>query len=157
MTKKTLFIPIVAALGLAFSAMPAAAEDDVGRLEYLNACASCHGMDGTGGGDVAKFLTVEVPNLTKLAETNDGVFPLLEVIYIIDGRAGVRGHGTEIPVWGAGLRLTDKAERSEEAPMPVWGDFFRERLGEFAGPYGTETIVRGRILNLALYLESIQE
>jgi len=157
MTIKKLMMSALAALGLVIvAATAAAAQDDPGRAEYLNACAACHGSDGQGAGEVAQYLTVEVPDLTRLAANNDGVFPLLEVIHVIDGRSGVRGHGTEFPVWGTGLRMTDRGDRGSDDEMPVWGDVFRAHIGEFAGPFGAETIVRGRVLNLALYLESIQ-
>jgi hypothetical protein len=61
---------------------------------------------------------------------------MLEMIQVIDGRTGVRGHGY---------------------PMPVWGDRFDAEVGEEAGAYGGELVVRGRVLALATYLQSIQE
>ena len=80
-------------------------------------------------------MTVEVPALTGLAAANDGTFPLLDVIQTIDGRQGTRGHGY---------------------PMPVWGTRFSKET-ETPGPYGAEAVIRGRILSLAYYLESLQE
>ncbi|EPX82004.1 hypothetical protein Salmuc_02369 [Salipiger mucosus DSM 16094] len=100
----------------------------------MNACASCHGAEAKGDGPLAEFLTVEVSDLTQIAARNDGVFPLIDVIHIIDGRTGGRPHGD---------------------PMPVWGQRFKEAMGE-AGPYASEIVVRGRILSLAYYIESIQ-
>lgn len=41
--------------------------------------------------------------------------------------------------------------------MPVWGDRFQASNIEDAGLYGAEVIVRGRILSLVTYLESIQD
>jgi hypothetical protein len=72
-----------------------------GLEEYVQACASCHGIAGQGNGPLAEFMTVTVPDLTRISQANDGVFPMLQVIQIIDGRTGVRGHGSEMPVWGA--------------------------------------------------------
>ncbi|SDJ36418.1 Cytochrome c [Lutimaribacter saemankumensis] len=113
--------------------------DEAGKTEYMNSCASCHGADGKGVGPVASALAFKIPKpLTGLAAANDGVFPMLEVIQIIDGRTGVRGHGTD-------------------SGMPVWGAVYKAPLVGEIGPYGTEVAVRGRILSLALYLESIQE
>lgn len=109
--------------------------DETGKQEYMNNCATCHGESGMGQGPLAELMTVEVPSLTTLSKNNDGVFPMLDVIQTIDGRQGTRGHGY---------------------PMPVWGNRFSERI-EDAGPYGGEVIVRGRVLSLAYYLESIQE
>ncbi len=122
------------ALALIFGTSPATAED-VGKEEYMNSCATCHGEMAKGAGPLAELMTVPVPPLTDLSARNDGVFPMLRVIHTIDGRPGIKGHGY---------------------PMPVWGNRFQADV-ENAGPYGAETIVRGRILSLALYLESIQE
>lgn len=109
--------------------------DEMGRAEYINACAACHGKEGAGDGPLAGLLTVTVPALTGLSAANEGMFPMLRVIHTIDGRQGVRGHGD---------------------PMPVWGNRFSEKL-QNPGPYGAEAVVRGRILSIAYYLESIQQ
>ena len=113
----------------------AAHADDAGKQEYMNSCASCHGASGAGDGPLAELMTVPVPPLTGLSAANDGQFPMLTVIHTIDGRQGIRGHGYS---------------------MPVWGTRFQRDIKD-AGPYGTEAIVRGRLLSLAYYLESIQE
>jgi len=109
--------------------------EDLGKDEYMNSCATCHGEMAKGAGPLAELMTVPVPSLTNLSAQNDGVFPMLRVIHTIDGRPGIKGHGY---------------------PMPVWGKRFEADI-EAAGPYGSETLIRGRILSLALYLESIQE
>lgn len=130
---------VVAAAALALSAGLACAQDaetDVGKQEYMQACASCHGESGLGQGPIAEFMNIPVPGLTRLSAENDGVFPMLDVIHVIDGRTGVRGHG---------------------GPMPIWGELFKAPLLEERGPYGSEVVVRGRILSIAYYLESIQE
>ena len=113
----------------------AALAEDLGKREYMNACASCHGAQAAGDGPLAELMTVEVPALTGLSAANDGTFPMLDVIHAIDGRQGTRGHGY---------------------PMPVWGDRF-SKAAEHLGPYGAESVVRGRLLSIAYYLESIQE
>lgn len=126
--------------GILFASMVVAggamAQSDAGAQEYVQACASCHGITGHGDGPLAQFMTVEVPDLTQISLNNDGTFPMLEVIQIIDGRTGVRGHGY---------------------PMPVWGDRFEAQMPEDMGSYATELMVRGRILALATHLEAIQE
>lgn len=127
---------VLAALTIGLAASSAVAEE-AGEAEYLSACASCHGVAGEGGGPMNDVLSIAVPGLTGLAAENDGVFPMLEVIQIIDGRTGVRGHG------GDG--------------MPVWGAVYKTPLAGEIGDYAAETIIRGRILSLALYLEAIQE
>ncbi|SFP78029.1 c-type cytochrome [Tranquillimonas alkanivorans] len=124
---------LLIALGL--SALPAGA-DDLGQEEFKNSCAVCHGASGMGDGPLAPVLTVPVSDLTTIEARNDGEFPLLHIIQVIDGRTGIRGHGY---------------------PMPVWGARFKAEEIETSGPYAAEIIVRGRVLSLAYYLESLQE
>ncbi len=124
-------------LGLgAISAPAPAAADEPGRIEYMYSCSACHGDTARGDGPVARYLNVPTPGLTRLAAENDGEFPLLAVIQVIDGRSGLGPHGTMMPVWGARYMAS---------------------AVEDAGPFGAEVIVRGRILSLARYLESVQD
>ena len=127
----------IATFALTFMAAPLYA-DEAGEREYMNSCAVCHGADGSGSGPMSAVLSVVAPPLTGLSAANDGAFPMLEVIQVIDGRSGVRGHGTD-------------------AGMPVWGAAYKAPLAGEIGVYGAEVAVRGRILSLAYYLESIQE
>lgn len=120
----------------ALLAAPVARAEEAGKQEYTFNCAACHGETGRGDGSVAHFLNVPTPDLTALSKANDGEFPLLRVIHIIDGREGLGPHGTM---------------------MPVWGERFTASAVEATGSYGSEVIVRGRILSLALYLESLQQ
>jgi mono/diheme cytochrome c family protein len=126
---------LVALVAVALSAGAALAQDP-GEEEYMQACAACHGETGIGDGPLAELMTVSVPDLTQLSARNDGAFPMLSVVQIIDGRTGVRGHGY---------------------PMPVWGDRFKAEAMPDAGKYGAELVVRGRILSIAYFLESIQK
>lgn len=114
----------------------AQAADETGEELYRNACATCHGAAGMGEGPMAEFMSTDVPNIRRLTQENDGVFPMLKVIQTIDGRTGIRGHGSE---------------------MPVWGNQFKAESVADAGIYGAEIIVRGKMLSLALYVQSIQE
>ncbi|MFP4328956.1 MAG: c-type cytochrome [Paracoccaceae bacterium] len=123
------------ALCLAAGLSSVANADEAGRAEYLASCASCHGEAGAGDGPLAEMMTVPVPGLTGLSAANDGAFPMLETIQVIDGRTGMRGHGYPMPVWGARYKA--------------------EAMG--AGDYSAEIRARGRVLSLALYLQSIQE
>ena len=111
-------------------------EFSIGREEYLVACAACHGEAADGNGEIATMFKDPVPDLTGIAQRNDGVFPLLDVIQAIDGRAVIRGHGN---------------------PMPVFGNRYRAQANEGDAIMGAEAIVRGRVLELALYIRSIQK
>lgn len=124
-------------VGLAAMSVSAQAQDMVtGQYEYMNHCVSCHGESGVGDGPIAGILTVDVPDLTKLAANNGGEFPFLKTLMTIDGRTGVRGHGSN---------------------MPVWGDAFKAEAFEEAGPMGAELIARGRLLSVVEYVQSIQQ
>lgn len=125
----------LAALALFSLGACSAYAQSVGEQEYMRSCATCHGVDGTSNTPFADLMTVAPPDLTTLTADNDGVFPMLQVIHMIDGRSGLRGHGSE---------------------MPIWGDRYAD-AADMAGTYGAELIVRGRVLELAEYLASIQQ
>lgn len=126
------------ALALAVvAATPAVAqEESAGRALYMNACAGCHGAEALGDGPVAELLSVPVPDLTRLATHNGGDFPRLKVIYIVDGRTGLRAHGGPMPVFGSLLTGQPGIEDAEDG-SPVFAD--------------------RRILALVDYLETIQQ
>lgn len=133
------FIGIAAAA--ATIASSAAAQDDEmspGQREYMNSCAVCHGAEAKGDGPLAQLLTERVPDLTRISQRNEGYFPIDRVISIIDGRRQVRSHG---------------------GSMPVWGSRYVAEAGDDYGPWGSaeELYVRSRILELAYYLQRIQQ
>lgn len=109
---------------------------DIGKAEYEARCAVCHGTDGKGKGAYTPYLKSPAPDLTALAKSNRGVFPLQRVYDVIEG-AGP-GHGTR--------------------DMPVWGREFSVEAAEYYGevPYDAQAIVRGRVLALAEYLNRLQ-
>lgn len=125
---------VIVSFCAALFALPAVA-DELGRREYMNNCAACHGETGLGGGPIAEFLTVPVPNLTTLAADNGGVFPFDRVFTVIDGRAPLGAHG---------------------GPMPIWGELYRAHALDVTTPMAAESVARGRILSLVYFLQSIQ-
>lgn len=96
------------ALGLALVAGAALASDNapvystaVGKATYATYCASCHGIDLRGSGEIAATLSSKPTDLTRLAEKNDGTFPVERLTQVVDGRVDVAAHGPrEMPVWG---------------------------------------------------------
>ena len=79
-------------------------------------CAACHGSEGHGDGPVATTLNVLVPDLSRLAERNGGVFPAGEVREVVDGRAVVVAHGPRtMPVWGYEFWIEEGADIEAEA------------------------------------------
>ncbi len=120
-------------------AVAAAAEQiDIGKREYDASCANCHGLDGKGGGSFAQMLQVSMPDLTTLSKRNGGVFPVVRVYNVIDGREELKAHGTrEMPIWGR--HLTFRA-------APEYDDY----------PYDAEAFARARILAVIDYLYRLQ-
>ena len=107
-----------------------------GRVSYRLYCASCHGNGGEGAGPVAKFLTTEPSDLTRI-EQRYGEWPE-EVLYTkIDGREEVGAHGRR--------------------DMPVWGEVLQSPLADDlkAGSESEERADR-KIRELVLYLKTIQ-
>jgi mono/diheme cytochrome c family protein len=113
-----------------------AQEVSYGELEYLNSCASCHGLEGRGDGPVAELLITPPADLTRLQAANGGEFPYYRVFAVIDGRFIVPGHG--------------------EREMPVWGrQFLEDEIGTY-GAIGGEALAQERIHQLTEYIMSLQ-
>jgi mono/diheme cytochrome c family protein len=104
-----------------------------GRPAYEQNCAVCHGREGKGDGGAVNLLTVKPADLTQLSKKNNGTFPFWQIYRVIDGREENKAHGTR--------------------DMPIWGQEFRMQAGSSSM---AESQVRGRILELVYYLESIQ-
>lgn len=107
-----------------------------GKQLFEDNCMVCHGDGGKGDGIMVTFnlLTMNPPDLTLMSKRNDGHFPFWRVYRIVDGREALKGHGT--------------------GDMPLWGDEFRLEAGSDAM---AQAQVRGRILMLVYYLQSLQE
>jgi mono/diheme cytochrome c family protein len=109
---------------------------EAGKREFQRSCATCHGVDAKGDGPSTNALNVKPADLTQLSKNHGGVFLFWRTYEKISGadEAPIRGHGTrEMPIWGERFRLERGA--SEEYRMGV----------------------RGRLLSLVYYLQSIQE
>lgn len=102
-----------------------------GGQTYRVFCAGCHGAGARGDGPMADLLKVPPPDLTHIRARNGGTFPAERVAETIDGRAVVRAHGGQMPIWG----------RSFKDPGRDWDE---------------EREVQGRVQDLVLFLESIQ-
>ena len=106
------------------------------KADYVNYCASCHGVDGTGNGPMADQLKGKPTDLSVLAKNNGGEFPYLKVYQTIDG------------TWNEGKF---RAHGSKE--MPIWGDVFRRKAtGE-----NTYMQTKGRIMAIIQYIDSLQK
>jgi len=130
-------IGVLAAPLLLTPALASAQAIDIGKREYFNSCAVCHGTAGKGDGPLAPYLEKAPSDLTHLDKAS--IFPLL--YGIIDGRRIVAFHGPR--------------------EMPVWGDRYTQQVSELTGGLGTpaelESFTRGRILALIGYISTLQE
>ncbi len=104
----------------------------MGKQIFRSYCASCHGSEARGDGSVAKYLTIEPADLTRINKRNDGEFPFDRIFQTIDGREAVRGHG--------------------KREMPIWGDAFKKTRDN-----PDEEAVKEKITHLVHFLRSIQE
>ncbi|HYL38737.1 MAG TPA: cytochrome c [Bryobacteraceae bacterium] len=102
-----------------------------GEEMYVSYCAACHGRDGRGTGPVLPALKTPAADLTKLAQRNQGQFPIERVRATIRGDLLAAAHGSK--------------------DMPVWGPLFRY-LGS-----GSQAEVAVRVDNLTRYIQSLQE
>lgn len=106
-----------------------------GEALYAELCSVCHGADAKGQGPAAPALAVSVPDLTMLAMSYDGVYPMEDVEKAISRQKGIVAHGTmEMPIWG----------RILEDSRPEYKTARREAFASL------------RIHNLAVYLETLQ-
>jgi len=112
------------------SATPTLAlESLTGRDSFDRYCASCHGVDGRGGGPAASALRTPPPDLTTLAR-RDGGFPRALVAAFIEG--------------------TDRLSLTHgSGDMPVWGRTLR-------GLESSDARINVRLANLVAYVESLQ-
>jgi len=115
----------------------APAKFDLGKREYDSKCAVCHGSTGKGDGPYAGFLNIRIPDLTVLSRRNHGMFPVLWVQEVIDGRQSFKAHGpSEMPIWGL--------------------DYLAKAREFYMDPYEAEAYVRIRILALTEYIYRLQ-
>ncbi len=101
-----------------------------GEEMYKAYCASCHGIDGKGGGPAASALKSNVPDLTSLATRNNGKFPSFHVMEEIRGDVNHASHGSR--------------------DMPIWGPVF------LAASDRQQAQTQQRIRNLTRHIESLQ-
>ena len=144
-----LVLVAVLSTGLLLQPAPATAEDDEtvgehpgflaakGRVTFRRYCASCHGAEADGKGNVAQFLKVGPADLREFLRRYDGDFPKELIYESIDGRKVVRSHGTR--------------------DMPIWGEVFQSPLVEATAPDETgEERADRKIRELVYFLETIQ-
>lgn len=114
---------------------PHTASRDTGRALFAEDCAACHGPEAKGNGPLAKGLKTQPADLTKIASRRDGVWPMLEIMSIVDGYSKRTNPRDDMPII---VGLT-------EGPMT-----------EFDSGNGITRQVPARLVAVVEYLESIQ-
>lgn len=112
----------------------------LGRADFKDNCASCHGNSGKGDGPVRSFLVKPPSDLTTISRRNGGTFPQDQIWEVIDGRwSGDAGpHGSrEMPVWGSEFKARAMGQPGDSSITAEWS-------------------ARNRIVSLLKYLETIQ-
>ena len=104
-----------------------------GEVLYKSHCATCHGPAGKGNGPAASALKAAPPDLTLLAKSNDGKFPDLKIMRVLESGTDLTAHGSK--------------------DMPIWGPIFRSMGPAAAGGQ----VGHLREVNLTDYLKSIQK
>lgn len=150
LTKCAILCGLVILLSLVFGSSSLAAEEEtihskeyrieqiIGSKEYRVSCLNCHGVGGKGDGPMAELLKKKPSDLTMLAKNNGGEYPFLRVYQMIDGRVAVPGHG--------------------DREMPIWGERYLEQDYErYRTDFGAEDVIRGRILQLVYYVQTLQQ
>ena len=126
----------LAVLGMATSAM--AQDPFLGKAEYDQRCAVCHGAEGAGDGEVGILFAQAPRDLRTLSSENGGVFPFSDVYQAIEGQRAISAHGlTEMPIWGDYL-LAEALERRN------------------VSPYDAQIVVEARIIALTQYISTLQ-
>ena len=109
----------------------------LGKEEYMTNCLLCHGKSGKGDGIFSPQLAHKPTDLTQIKNNHNGVFPFIKVYEIIDGRIGAGAHGSRT--------------------MPIWGGRYSAESWFDVSTKHAETVARGKIFELLLYLNTIQE
>lgn len=136
-TKKLIALFIIIALLSCAYAEESSDTVAAGAKEFQQRCALCHGDNARGNGPYAFALVFKPSDLTKLSIDNGGSFPFVETYLTIDGREIAKAHGTRL--------------------MPIWGNRYSEESWSHVSPEHANTLVRGKIFELLLFLSSIQE
>jgi len=104
---------------------------------YQNLCAACHSSDGSGNGMASGALGIGAPDLTRIAASNGGEFPYIEIERLIANSDFRKPHGGSL--------------------MPAWEQQFKSVYFRTArNPLQREAYARDRIRELSNYIETIQ-
>lgn len=107
-----------------------------GEALFMENCVACHGTAGQGDGPLAAGLATKPANLTEIAARRNGVWPMLEIMSVIDGYS----------------RNTLPRE-----DMPVFENFLDNEMVEFDTGNGANTLVPAKLIDIVEFLLSLQD
>jgi len=107
-----------------------------GQSLFMENCASCHGVTGRGDGPAATGLGTPPADLTQIAARRDGIWPMLEVMSIIDGYS----------------RSTLPRE-----DMPIFDNFLEGDMIEVDTGNGLKSTMPTNLIAMVNYLETLQD
>lgn len=141
MNKQHICCGVIASLLSVTASSWAQTSASLGRLDYRDNCAICHGHLGKGDGPMRSHLSKPPSDLSTITQRHGGTFPQDLMWEVVDGRwAGEEGpHGSR--------------------EMPVWGQTFKSRAMTRPGDSASiaEESAGLRIASLLKYLQSIQQ
>lgn len=122
---------------LAFLSMGTALEaQSAGEALFEENCVGCHGHSGRGDGPLAAGLATDPADLTQIAARRAGVWPMFEVMSIIDGYS----------------RNTLPRE-----DMPVFENFLDNEMVEFDTGNGASILVPEKMIDIVEFLLTLQD
>ena len=116
-------------------ATPPEASREAGQALFAEDCAACHGTGATGNGPLARGLKTQPADLTRIAARRDGVWPMLEVMSIVDG-------------------YSKRTQPRED--MPIIVGLTEGPMVDLDTGNGLTTPTPARLVAIVRYLESIQ-